>query len=104
MSDDEYHMVEFNSVGGKTQRVRGARKTEAELQAEAAEQEEAVVPSTLQVRIVDGCGTPGGKAILLCDQHGTALPGQICAKLDQTEERTEISVTFLVDGEEVIFA
>jgi hypothetical protein len=36
MSDDEYHMVEFRSIAtGEVQRVRGPRKTDAELQAEA---------------------------------------------------------------------
>ena len=104
MSDDEFHMVEFNSVDGKTQRVRGKRKTAAEMQGEAEAQEELAMPATLQVRIVEGCGTPNGKAILLCDQHGTALPGQIRAVLDQTEERTEIAVTFLIDGADVILA
>lgn len=106
MSDDEYHMVEFTSVGGKTQRVRGKRKTDAELQAEAEAEAAQVVaePAVLQVQIVDGCTTQCGKAILLCDQYGIALPGQVRATLDQTEGRTEITVTFLVDGEEVIFA
>ena len=104
MSDDEYHMVEFSTVTGKTQRVRGKRKTDAEIQAEAEEQEDTAVPAVLQVRIVEGCTTQCGRAILLCDQHGNALPSQVRATLDQTEDRTEISVTFLVDGEEVIFA
>lgn len=104
MSDSEYHMVEFRSADGKIQHVRGQRKTDAELQAEADAHEAADRPAMLQVRIVEGCNTPGGKAILLCDQHGNSLPGQIRAVLDQTGERTEISVTFLVDGEEVILA
>ncbi|WP_395391566.1 hypothetical protein WBP07_12910 [Novosphingobium sp. BL-8A] len=105
MSDSEYHMVEFRPAdGGPMQLVRGRKKTEAEMQADAeaaAEQEES---PALLVRIVGDCITPSVKAILLCDQHGNRLPGQVRASLDQTVDRTEITVTFLIDGAEVSFA
>lgn len=105
MSDSEYHMVEFQPAdGGPMRLIRGRKKTEAEMQAEAelvAEQEE---PKGLLVRILKDCGTVSGKAILLCDQHGNRLPGQVRASLDQNVDRTEITVTFLVDGDEVSFA
>lgn len=105
MSDSEYHMVEFHPFdGGPVQLVRGRKKTEAEMQAEADEAAEHEGSAPLLVRIVEDCATVSGKAILLCDQHGKRLPGQVRASLDQTVERTEITVTFLVDGEEVGFA
>lgn len=105
MSDSEYHMVEFQPAdGGPMRLIRGRKKTEAEMQADAEAAAEEEEPAVLLVRIVDGCRAVGGKAILLCDQHGNRLPGQVRASLDQNVDRTEITVTFLVDGDEVSFA
>jgi len=105
VSDSDYHMVEFHPADGSPMRlIQGRKKTEAEMQADAelaAEQEE---PAALLVRIVEDCATASGKAILLCDQRGSRLPGQVRASLDQNADRTEITVTFLVDGDEVSFA
>lgn len=107
MSDSEYHMVEFIPMnGGPVQLVRGRKKTEAELQAEA---EAEALPqneesASLLIRVVDGCNTAGGKALLLCDQDGKFLPNQVGATVKQDDGRTEITVTFLVDGEGVGFA
>jgi hypothetical protein len=104
VSDSDYHMVEFHPAdGGPMQLVRGRKKTEAEMQADAEAAAEHEEPAGLLVRIIGDCITPCGKAILLCDQHGNTLPGQVRALLDQTLERTEITVTFLVDGQEVSF-
>jgi hypothetical protein len=101
-------MVEFRSVSnGEVQLVRGRKKTDEEIAAEIAAEAEgsaAVEPSSpLLVRIVDGCHAAGGKAILLCDQDGNRLPGQVRATLDQSIDRSEITVTFAIDGAEVSF-
>jgi hypothetical protein len=98
--DSQFHMVEFCSVGGEKKLVRGKRKTEAELATEAEDQPVAA----LQVRIVQGCPLPGGNALLLCDADGNALPSQVKASLNQSTQGAEITVTFVIDGEDVVFA
>lgn len=103
MKPDEFHVVEWKPVAsGEVRRVRGARKTAEELAEEA--EAEAAPEAVLQVRIIDGCNTPGGKSVLLCDEEGKPLPLQRNVVLDQDGDMAQITVTFFIDGERVVFA
>jgi hypothetical protein len=58
----------------------------------------------LLIRIEDAPGVPGGKAIMLCSEHGVPLPHQKSVVLDQsTNEMSSITVTFGIDGESIKF-
>lgn len=57
----------------------------------------------LVIRTVDGCRVPGGRALVLCDEHGAFLPGQCRVELVQDEEEgMAVTVTFEIDGKDVI--
>lgn len=57
----------------------------------------------LVIRTVDGCKVPGGRALVLCDEHGAMLPGQCRVELVQDEtEGMAVTVSFAVDGRDVI--
>jgi hypothetical protein len=57
----------------------------------------------LRIMMVGGCNLPGKVALVLCDEHGVMLPCQAGAVLEQNEgEMSTITVTFQVDGRDVI--
>lgn len=55
----------------------------------------------LIVKIVDAPAVPGGKAFMLCDERGEALPMQSHAVLDQGVDSATIMVEFHIDGDKV---
>tara|TARA_R110000868_G_scaffold100109_1_gene275263 strand:+ start:14209 stop:14418 length:210 start_codon:yes stop_codon:yes gene_type:complete len=57
----------------------------------------------LVVRTVEGANVRGGRALVLCDEHGVMLPEQAAVTIEQ-EEHSDILVTvaFRVNGETVI--
>lgn len=57
----------------------------------------------LQVKIVGDIFTPSGKGIVLCDDEGNILPSQVEVRVTSGIDRSEITVTFMVDGENVRF-
>lgn len=56
------------------------------------------------VKISDAPAQPGGKAVTLCDDDGTALPQQISVIVDQPLDDATITVQFRIDGEQIRFA
>ncbi|WP_010339901.1 hypothetical protein [Sphingobium yanoikuyae] len=56
----------------------------------------------LLVRMVDTPEVPPGRAIMICDSEGNPLPNQLhTAIVNGLEERTIITVQFIVDGERI---
>lgn len=57
----------------------------------------------LIAKIVDAAVVPGGRALLLHDEQGVALPNQLIATLEQPGpgERSSVTVTFVIDGDQV---
>jgi hypothetical protein len=58
----------------------------------------------LEVRLCDAA-VPGGKAYLLCDEHGEMLPNQQSVAITQdVTDMSVLTVKIYVDGEKVRFA
>ena len=55
------------------------------------------------VKIIDAPAQPGGKAVMLCNDDGAALPQQISVIVDQPLGDATITVQFRIDGEQVRF-
>lgn len=56
----------------------------------------------LIAKVCPAPGVPSGSAILLCDESGEPLPNQVAIETKTTvTDLTEITVTFIVDGERV---
>ncbi len=58
----------------------------------------------LKVMIKDAGAVPGGRAILLCDEHGEPLPGIVHVVVENGLRDARVTVTLLVDGDQVAFA
>lgn len=59
----------------------------------------------MQVRIVDANGVKGRKAVLLCDDDGVPLAGQVRSVLEcETGETPLITCTFEIDGKAIRIA
>lgn len=59
----------------------------------------------LTVQVVDDPYTPEGKQLLLCDEAGEPLPGQLGVRFEnRMNEPATLDVTFLVDGTLVALA
>ncbi len=58
----------------------------------------------LIIRITDAEAVPGGKSLILCDEDGIPLPGQIgVSATTAIGENSIVTVQFAVDGEKVRF-
>lgn len=55
----------------------------------------------LTIRMIDAGCVPGSMAVALCDESGMVLPMQREAILRTGVDTAEITVTFLIDGEQV---
>ena len=57
----------------------------------------------LEAKLVDAASVGGGKAIVLHDEQGNALPGQLGSTVTcHVGECSTVTVTFEVDGENVV--
>ncbi|MEN2747087.1 hypothetical protein [Sphingomonas sp. T9W2] len=56
------------------------------------------------IKVVDAPIVAGGKAMMLCADSGEVLGKQVLCDLHQTTEGAELTVRFIVDGEELRFA
>jgi hypothetical protein len=55
------------------------------------------------IRTVDGTSVRGGRALILCDEHGVLLPGQSAIAVEQDDDgRSLVTVSFEIDGQDVI--
>lgn len=101
MSDAEYHVVEFRSIGtGQVQRVRGARKTDAEIE---ADRDESGNPNMIGVK-VSSPGPTGMGTMVTSAATGDELKGVSHLSIDigldsfTTVEATLFSASVEVDG------
>lgn len=63
-----------------------------------------VSPLTFRVMIKDEAVSPGGKAVLLCDENGNMIGGQIETIVKSSaDDIAEITVKFAIDGRTVRF-
>ncbi|CAH0355313.1 hypothetical protein [Sphingobium sp. CECT 9361] len=57
----------------------------------------------LVVRTVEGANLPGGRALVLCDEHGVMLPEQAAVTIEQEEHAAIlVTVAFRVNGDTVV--
>lgn len=63
------------------------------------------LPPRLVIRLLDDPTVAGGKHLALCTEDGKLFGAQIaCTVRSEVEAITEVTVTFLVDGQAIRFA